>query len=95
MPDLNTKEINLRRNGLSLTIEQVKIYFKLNWPAPNDNTYKNQIFKHYMMIIQWVLNSIILDARRRIMKDFAKFNINGTNSGVPYPVSIPPQGCTD
>ena len=33
-----------------------------------------------MIIVQWVLNSLTVDARRQNMKDFYEFNINRTNS---------------
>ena len=36
-----------------------------------------------MMIAQWVLNSFTVDSRRRIMKEFLKFNIDGTNYDGP------------
>ena len=36
-----------------------------------------------MMVTQWVLNSPIVDAHRRIMKDFFEFNIYRTNSDGP------------
>ena len=33
-----------------------------------------------MIIVQWVLNSLTVDAQRQNMKDFYEFNINRTNS---------------
>ena len=32
-----------------------------------------------MMVAQWVINSLTMDDRCQIMKDFSKFNTNGTN----------------
>ena len=80
VPVLNTEKIHLLCNGLSLTAEQVKNWAKFYWTAPHKNQCANQVCICSMMVAQWVLNSLTMNACLRIMKYFSKIHINRTNS---------------